>query len=294
MKIKYKAYAKINLTLKVLGKRSDGYHEIETVMQSLELHDELYFESAQGVNLSVEGDAPKGRDNLILRAVELLQEYSGCDKGANISLIKRIPMAAGLAGGSTNAAATLLGLNELWGLNLNLKELMALGEKIGSDVPFCLVGGTVLARGKGEILTPLPDAPEMGVVLIKPPFGISTAEVYENFASARLGKRPSTAAMISAIKQKNIPEIAKNLANDLEYVSMEMYPELKEIKKAASSAGALGVLMSGSGPTIFALTDSKSAAVDLAERLNYHSVHVIVTGFKKANKNAAGKKIQEL
>ncbi len=281
MEVIYKAYAKINLTLKVLRKRLDGYHEIETIMQTLALHDELIFENSNnGVSLSVEGNAPAGRDNLIYKAAELLRGYSGCNQGAKITLIKRIPMAAGLAGGSGDAAAALLGLNKLWGLNLQLPELMHLGEKIGSDVPFCLLGGTVLAKGRGEKLTPLPETPELGIVLIKPFFGVSTAEVYRRFAQASLKKRPNTEAMIAAIKQKNIQKIAENLANDLEYVTLEMHPELKQIKEAACRAGARGVLMSGSGPTIFALADSRLEADKLADRLNCPNAEIIVTNIK--------------
>ncbi|MBM7855200.1 4-diphosphocytidyl-2-C-methyl-D-erythritol kinase [Desulfohalotomaculum tongense] len=278
MQLKLKAHAKINLTLKVLGKRSDGYHQLETIMQSLELHDELTIEQRkEGIELSVQGAVPAGRDNLAYRAAEVIKRYTRCSKGCFIYLVKRIPVAAGLAGGSTDAAAVLLGLNKLWDLGLTKQELLQLAEKLGADVPFCLWGGTALARGKGEELTPLPGAPEMGVVLVKPHFGVSTAEVYRGWAGACLGERPDTAAMIAALQQGSIAGIAKNLANDLEYVTLQMHPQLQEIKEAVKKAGADGVLMSGSGPTIFGLTDSEEQAREIAGRLKIPGARVIAT-----------------
>lgn len=278
MTITIKAYAKINLTLKVLGKRTDGYHQVEMVMQNLALHDQLVFSAGMsGIRLTVEGDAPPGQDNLVYRAAKLLQKHSNCKKGAHIALIKNIPAAAGLAGGSADAATTLIGLNSLWGLGLNLKELMYLGGQLGADIPFCLLGGTALARGKGEQLTPLPVLPKMGVVLIKPFFEVSTAEVYGRFAQVVLGKRPDTAVMIAAIKSENTTAIVKNLANDLESVTFKIHPRLLEIKKQLKSAGALGVLMSGSGPTIYGLTSNLDSAGEIAKNLNVVEAEILVT-----------------
>lgn len=278
MNLKINAYAKINLTLKVLGKREDGYHELETVMQTIALHDVLTLtECKDNIKLTVEGMAPVGEDNLVYRAAKLIQKQCGCQKGVQINLVKNIPMEAGLAGGSTDAAATLIGLNKLWKLELNLNELLRLGEKLGADVPFCLYRGTALAQGKGEILTPLKAVPKMGIVLIKPSFGVSTADVFQRFSKASLGKRPNTQAMINAVEEGNVTEIAHNLANDLEYVTLEMYPELNKIKMQLESLAVEGVLMSGSGPTIFALTKDEETASYIASRLDNSNAKVIVT-----------------
>ncbi|MEG6617163.1 4-(cytidine 5'-diphospho)-2-C-methyl-D-erythritol kinase [Peptococcaceae bacterium 1198_IL3148] len=278
MNISVKAHAKINLTLKVMGKRADGYHELETIMQTIALHDVLTFSAHQHqIKLSVAGMAPLGEDNLVYRAAELVREYSGCQSGVEIELVKNIPMAAGLAGGSTDAAATLLGLNKLWHLNLDFKQLLYLAEKLGADVPFCLLGGTALAKGKGERLTPLGTPAPMGVVLVKPPFGVSTADVFQRFSGAQLGNRPDTQAMIAALNKGMLADITRHLANDLEYVTLEMYPQLREIKEQLTLAGASGVLMSGSGPTIFALTGDRQRAEQVAAKLKLPETQIIVT-----------------
>lgn len=277
MQINVKAHAKINLTLKVLGKRADGYHELETVMQTLALHDVVTLTPRVGeITLGVKGEAPAGKDNLVYRAAELLQQYTGCRQGAAIVLEKNIPMAAGLAGGSADGAATLWGLNKLWNLGLKPQELLILAAQLGSDVPFCLQGGTVLARGRGEKLTPLPDAPRMGVLLVKPNFGVSTAAVYQGFASVKPTKRPDAGAMEQALFRQDPVAVAAELANDLEYVTLAMFPQLQRIKDQLHRAGATGVLMSGSGPTIFCLTPVGESK-QLAENLNISDAQVIAT-----------------
>lgn len=264
--INIKAHAKINLTLRVLGKRPDGYHELETVMQSLALHDTITLTSQpRGIQLTVAGDAPVGPDNLVHQAALLLQAASGCGRGAAITLTKRIPLAAGLAGGSADAAATLLGLNKLWNLGLPLNQLLALAAKLGSDVPFCLQGGTMLAQGRGEVLTPLAAAPALGVVLIKPNFGVSTAAVYGGFAAVKPTRRPNTKAMAQALLKQDARAVAAELANDLEYVTLAKFPQLVQIKQHLLQAGAQGVLMSGSGPTIFGLTAPGHSALVAAK-----------------------------
>lgn len=277
MPIYVKAHAKINLTLKVLGKRADGYHELETVMQTLALHDLVTLTpQREQITLSVKGDAPAGKDNLVYRAAELLQQYSGCRQGAAIALEKNIPMAAGLAGGSADGAATLWGLNKLWNLGLKYQELLTLAAQLGSDVPFCLQGGTVLARGRGEQLTMLPDAPPMGVVLVKPNFGVATAAVFQGFANAKPTRRPDTGAMEQALEGQNPLAMAAELANDLEYVTLEMFPQLQSIKEQVQRAGAMGVLMSGSGPTIFGLTPVGESK-QVADKLNIPNAQIIAT-----------------
>ncbi|MTI82107.1 MAG: 4-(cytidine 5'-diphospho)-2-C-methyl-D-erythritol kinase [Firmicutes bacterium] len=284
MQLELTAQAKINLTLKIVGKRTDGYHELETVMQAINLSDSLiFYHRDQGFELTVEGFAPTGEDNLVCRAARLIKEYTGVNKGCLIHLKKCIPMAAGLAGGSANAAATLQGLNKLWDLKLTDQELLNIGERLGADVPFCIMGGTALAKGKGEELTPLSSVPEMGVILIKPNFGVSTAEVFKRFADVKTKKRPDTAAMISAVGSQNVVEIAQNLGNDLEYVTLEMHPELKKIKQQLKDAGALGVLMSGSGPTIFGITETYQRARKIVKTLNITDAQVIATSTVEKN-----------
>ncbi|MGQ9497393.1 MAG: 4-(cytidine 5'-diphospho)-2-C-methyl-D-erythritol kinase [Desulfotomaculales bacterium] len=274
-----RAFAKINLILDVLGKREDGYHEIASVMQSLALCDYITFEEAQDLVLTVEGETvPAGPENLIYRAAEALRDFSGeAGRGAAIHLEKHIPVAAGLGGGSADAAATLLGLNELWRLGLSRAELMTVAAGLGADVPFCLVGGTGLVRGKGEIVTPLPPAPAMGVVLAVPPLGVSTAEVYARFDATPVRKRPDTEAMVRALRAGKVKEVAARLGNVLEAVTFAMHPELRELKQAVLDAGALGALMSGSGPVVFGLTPDAPGARKVAARLTANGIRTLVT-----------------
>lgn len=262
MTITAAARAKINLTLDILGKRPDGYHEVEMVMQSIELHDILEFIPAgRDIVLTVEGaDLPPGPDNLVCRAAEQLRRQVGIKAGVKIRLKKAIPVAAGLGGGSTDAAAALKALNELWETGLSLPELMSLGAQLGSDVPFCLLGGTALARGRGELLERLAPCPRLGLVLIKPPFSVYTASVYRAYTPGPAVNRPDNQVMVSAIKNKDINGIAQNLANALESVTTRMHPEIGRIKAKLTRAGALGVLMCGSGPTVFGLAADTEAA----------------------------------
>lgn len=273
------ARAKINLTLDVLGKRPDGYHEVEMVMQSIELHDGLEFTPAgRDITLTVEGgDLPAGPDNLVFRAAELIHRHCGVREGVKIRLVKAIPVAAGLGGGSADAAAALKALNELWGTGLSLTELMSLGEQLGSDVPFCLLGGTALARGRGERLERLPSCPSLGLVLVKPRFSVSTASVYRAYRPGLAAKRPDNKAMAAAIRNRDINAIAENLANALEPVTTGMHPEIGQIKARLARAGALGVLMSGSGPTVFGLAEDTEAAGAVAGRYKSDGEEVIVT-----------------
>ncbi|MCL0101190.1 4-(cytidine 5'-diphospho)-2-C-methyl-D-erythritol kinase [Peptococcaceae bacterium] len=276
--LKVKAHAKINLALKVLGKREDGYHEVEMVMQSLALHDKIFLTLIRSdIELLVEGDAPLDESNLAYKAAKAILEYSNCKQGIRIKLVKNIPAAAGLAGGSSDAAAVLLGINKLLKLGLDTEELMEIGKGLGSDVPFCIVGGTALARGRGEKIQPLPKAPKMGVVLIKPDFGVSTAQVYKRFSLDLVEKKADVNAVVEAIKKGDIKGIATAIFNDLEYVTMDMHPCLEGIKRQLEDAGALGVLMSGSGPTVYGLAFDLGHANILAKRLDIDNVRIIVT-----------------
>jgi 4-diphosphocytidyl-2-C-methyl-D-erythritol kinase len=273
------ARAKINLTLDVLGKRPDGYHEVEMVMQSIELHDDLeFYPAGRDISLAVEGgDLLPGTDNLVYRAAELIHRRGKIRTGIKIRLVKAIPVAAGLGGGSADAAAALKALNELWETGLSLSELMSLGEQLGSDVPFCLLGGTALASGKGEQLEKLPPCPRLGLVLVKPRFSVSTASVYRAYNPGPAVKRPDNQSMIGAIRNKDISSIAKNLANALESVTIGMHPEIEAIKAKLISAGALGVLMSGSGPTVFGLAEDMESARSIAGRYKSDDELVLVT-----------------
>lgn len=273
------AYAKINLTLGILGIRDDGYHEVEMLMQAVDLHDSLVFEEIPA-GIVVESDCPDlppGPENLVFRAAVLLREYTGCRRGVKINLSKNIPVAAGLAGGSTDAAAALRALNSLWDLHLPGEELFNLGGRLGADVPFCLLGGTALARGKGELLTPVEGVKDLGVVLVKPPFGVSTARVYSLYDHLPPGPQPDTQAMLTALWKGDFNLICSLLQNSLERVAIKMYPVLEEIKKSLLEAGAAGALMSGSGPTVFGLFPGPREARAAAMGLNLPGCSIIIT-----------------
>lgn len=275
-----KAYAKINLVLDVLAKRGDGYHEVSMIMQALSLFDTVGFHKRKtGISLQCNDPGlPCDSRNLAFRAAELLQQECGVDQGVHIELFKRIPMSAGLAGGSSDAAAVLRGLNQLWQLKLSNLELEQLAARLGSDVPFCLWGGTVQATGRGEILQPLPDYAGLGVVLAHPPIQVSTAWVYGQFRQNQKADTLHCAAMRQALEQRDFPAVESKLFNALESVTEPAYPRISVIKQAMTEAGACGVLMSGSGPTVFALTPDRLSAEQLAERLSLEPDVTILTG----------------
>ncbi len=263
------AYAKINLVLAVGGLRPDGYHEVETVLQQLELHDRLELRQAEQFTLYTDSaEVPHGPGNLVWEAAVLLRERFRCPFGADIRLYKSIPVAAGLGGGSADAAATLVGLNELWNLNLDLETLLGLAAELGSDVPFFLVGPTALARGRGEILAPLPPAPEMGVVLVTPAFGVRAAEAYAHFDRLPGGAPPDLTPVLRALTEKDRYAVAQGLFNGLEAAVFDLYPEVRALKKElGKEEGVLGALVSGSGPTVFGLTADVEQAEVVAARL---------------------------
>ncbi|MFA5880926.1 MAG: 4-(cytidine 5'-diphospho)-2-C-methyl-D-erythritol kinase [Eubacteriales bacterium] len=268
-KITLKARAKINLTLDVLGKRPDGYHEVEMVMQTIGLHDELMIEDAEsGITVTTNNPGlPGGESNTAYRAAKMMIDSLQIDRGVKIHIIKGIPVSAGLAGGSTDAAAVIKGLNHLWNLNLSREDLVTRAAQIGSDVPFCIRGGTALARGRGELLAELPDIPEIWLVLAKPLLEVSTAEIYQNFDPRRVIERPNTGAMIKAVRDGNISGITENLANVLESVTLSRYPVVLQVKQAMEDSGVRRALMSGSGPTVFGLVDSQIKAKMTVTRL---------------------------
>jgi len=256
-----RARAKINLTLDVVGRRPDGYHELASVMQEIELADTLVLEPAEDISLVVDPPVvPAGEDNLVLQAARLLQEYGGVRRGAALRLRKRIPVGAGLGGGSADAAAALKGLNRLWRLGLDPGTLAELGARLGSDIPFCLTGGTALVTGRGEVVEPLPYLPRAELVLVKPDLTVSTAEVYRGWDERGLTGGRATPAMLGAVLVRDWRAVAVCLANDLEKVTCARHPEVLSVKQHLERAGALGVLMSGSGPAVFSLWPPGAAA----------------------------------
>ncbi|CAI6084796.1 4-(cytidine 5'-diphospho)-2-C-methyl-D-erythritol kinase [Cohnella sp. JJ-181] len=260
-KIYEKAPAKINLVLDVMRKREDGYHEVEMVMTMVDLADRLSFEELQRdqiVLASQAGFIPLDEKNLAFQAAKLLKQRYGVKKGVYIYLDKQIPVAAGLAGGSSDAAAALRGLNRLWDLGLGVSELEVLGAELGSDVPFCVRGGTALATGRGERLESLQSPPQCWVVLAKPPINVSTADVYGRFRVHEVGTHPSVPDMLEALREGSFERMCGSLGNVLEKVTLAHYPEVRQIKEVMTRLGADGVLMSGSGPTVFGLVSKES------------------------------------
>ena len=254
------AYAKINLSLDVSGRRDNGYHDVRMVMQSISLHDTLTFEKNDAFTLATDNaelakESDEGKENIILKACRVLTEYKGAFGGAKITLTKRIPIAAGMAGGSTDAAATLRGLNRLYDLGLSMQELETIAVKIGADVPFCVKGGTALSEGIGEILTKLKTPSETKSVIVKPDINVSTKNVYEAFDSLSDPFHPDVDAMVKAVNEDNTGAIVSNLGNSLEAVTKGLHPVIGEIEEFMLENGARGALMSGSGPTVFAITD---------------------------------------
>ncbi|HHW44177.1 MAG TPA: 4-(cytidine 5'-diphospho)-2-C-methyl-D-erythritol kinase [Desulfotomaculum sp.] len=279
MLLQVQARAKINLTLDITGLLPDGYHELETVMQSIALADRLVFAPLPG-GIELETGAsgvPAGPENLVWRAAELLRKQTGCRRGVRIHLFKNIPVAAGLGGGSADAAATLLALNRLWSLDLSREELARLALQLGADVPFCLAGGTALARGKGELLTPLPPLPPWGVVLVTPDVAVSTARIYKEYDRLLPVGRPDTQAMLRAVDRRDLAAVCASLGNVLEPVTASLVPEVRRVKGALQEAGAAGVEMSGSGPTVFGLCSGEEEARRVAGRLDPRLGRIVCT-----------------
>jgi 4-diphosphocytidyl-2-C-methyl-D-erythritol kinase len=256
-----KAPAKINLMLDVLHKRPDGFHEVEMIMTMVDLADRLELSEMPRDSIIISSQAgyiPLDEKNLAFQAARLIKDRYDVKSGVHIHLDKRIPVAAGLAGGSSDAAATLRGLNRLWRLNIPTPELLELGAELGSDVPFCITGGTALATGRGEKLTPIGSPPQCWVVLAKPPINVSTAEVYGRLRSSNIPVHPSSRLMREAIEEGNFQSVCDRLGNVLEDVTLKLHPEVQQLKDAMVKLGADGVLMSGSGPTVFGLVSKQS------------------------------------
>ena len=285
--IRLKAYAKINLSLDVTGRRDNGYHDVRMIMQTVDLFDEITLSRKDKVRgddrivlESESGEVAPDKNNLIYKAAGLIMNECGIYEAVKISYRKNIPVAAGMAGGSTDAAAVFRGMNELFSLGLSDNDLCEMGVRIGADVPYCIIGGTALSEGIGEILTPISPMPDCSLLIAKPPIGVSTAYVYNAFDSLTEKYHPDVDAMKRAIKNNNIIEIANLLGNSLEAVTIKEYPIIDEIKSLMLGNGALGALMSGSGPTVFGIFDDMIIAEKAKTRIREEGVakDLLLTG----------------
>ena len=257
-KLKYKARAKVNLGLDVCGRLPNGYHKVKMIMQTIDLYDELEFNKRKDpdIILSVDSKDPLGDigNNLIFRAAKLMKEYYSIKEGIEIHLKKHIPVAAGMAGGSTDAAATMLAMNELFELGQTREQLMEQALRLGADIPFCIQGGTALAEGIGEKLTELPAPPKASILVAKPPIMVSTKEVYQSLKADELSSHPDIDGMIEALKQGRMDNV-------LETVTVEQFPVIAQIKDFMKEHGAMNALMSGSGPTVFGIYKEEQEAL---------------------------------
>lgn len=261
--ISLKALAKINLGLDVVRRREDGYHEVRMIMQTIQLYDRLDIKRTQEPGIQIQTNLsflPVNENNLIYKAAKLLMDEFSITDGVSVKLDKRIPVAAGMAGGSTDAAAMLIGVNRLFSLGLTKRQLMERGVQIGADVPYCIMRGTALAEGIGEALSPLPPMVKCPVLIAKPSISVSTKFVYQNLKLDDTTIHPDIDRLIDDIKAKNLHDIAAHMGNVLETVTIPNYPVIDEIKKHMLSNGALGAMMSGSGPTVFGLFDNEDTA----------------------------------
>ena len=262
--IRLKARAKINLTLDVTGKREDGYHLLETIMQTVQLYDGIYMKKLDKPEIKLKTNLPwlpVDERNLAWKAANLMRETYGIEGGVFIEIDKRIPVAAGLAGGSTDCAAVLVGMNRLYDLHLSETELEELAGRLGSDIPYCVRRGTVLCEGVGEIMTNVEHpCPECHVVLAKLPVSVSTVSVYKGLKWDQVEEHPDTQAMLDAMAEGDVAKMGRLLCNVLETVTIEMHPKIAEIKTRLMELGAEGALMSGSGPTVFALFKDREKA----------------------------------
>lgn len=270
MHLDLKALAKINLGLDVLGKREDGYHDVRMVMQSVYLYDNVKIEQKRKPGIELISNLyylPSDSGNIAYKAAQMLMEEFDLSGGVRITLEKHIPVAAGMAGGSSNAAAVLFGMNRLYGLHLSQQELMERGVKLGADVPYCIIRGTVLAEGIGEKLSILPSMPKCAILIAKPPISVSTKVVYEALDALEIVKHPDIDGLIQALEQGSLKKAAECMGNVLEDVTIPRYPVINDIKQEMIDSGALNAMMSGSGPTVFGLFENKMTAREAQERI---------------------------
>ena len=264
-RMQLRALAKINLGLDVLRRREDGYHEVRMIMQTVHIFDQLLLEKRQEEGIRVRTNLyylPENENNLVYKAAKLLWEEFDLPGGISIELKKYIPVAAGMAGGSSDAAAVLFGMNRMYDLGLSTEGLMERGVRIGADVPYCIMRGTALAEGIGEVLSPLPPMPPCAILVAKPGIGVSTRFVFENLKANELERHPDIDGMVEALGNQDLRGLARGMdgGNVLETVTIPAYPVIQKLKDTMLRAGALGALMSGSGPTVFGIFESRQAA----------------------------------
>lgn len=277
--ISLEAHAKINLSLDVLSKRDDGYHNLKMIMQTIQLHDTISIEKIpSGVEIDcVASYVPNNSTNIACKAAESMISKYNLNAGVRIKINKRIPVAAGLAGGSADAAAVIIGINSIFNLGIAQNELMEVGSTIGADVPYCIMGGTALAEGIGEELTSLPLLKDIPILIVKPKIGVSTAWVYKNLNFDRIISKPDTEALIFAIQNKDIRFIAQNMRNVLECVTVIKHPIIEKIKNNLLEEGAIGSMMSGSGPSVFGIFEDKDKAISAYKKMKKSKNECILT-----------------
>ena len=269
-RLELKALGKINLGLDVLGRRENGYHDVRMVMQTVYLYDRIIMKKSKTPGIRLETNLyylPVNENNLAYQAAQMLMDEFHMEEGVSIQLDKHIPVAAGMAGGSSNAAAVLFGMNRMFSLGLSQKELMERGVKLGADVPYCIMRGTVLAEGIGEILTPLSPMPKCYVLIAKPAVSVSTKMVYEKLDSHEIEDHPDIDGILSGLKAGDLKKVAGSMGNVLERVTVDAYPVIDRIKKMMIKEGALNAMMSGSGPTVFGIFEEKATARKAADAI---------------------------
>lgn len=291
--IELKALAKINLGLDVLGKRENGYHDVKMVMQSIYLYDDVKIVRKQAPGIELETNLyflPTDENNIAYKAAKMLIDEFKIQEGVDIFLNKHIPVSAGMAGGSTNAAAVLYGMNILFELGLSKEELMKRGVKLGADVPYCIMRGTVLAEGIGEELTSLPAMPKCTVLIAKPSISVSTKAVYEALDSKEIVDHPDIDGLIKGLEKADLSLIASSMGNVLEDVTIPMHPVIEKIKNVMKKEGALNAMMSGSGPTVFGLFQSRARAKAAQEKIRKSGLakQVYVTSIHGARRGENG------
>lgn len=268
--MRLRAYAKINLGLDVIRRREDGYHEVSMVMQTIRIYDQLEMERTRepGIVLTTNRSfIPTDGNNLVYKAAKLMMDRYEIEDGVKINLRKVIPVSAGMAGGSSDAAATLVGMNRMFRLGLSMEELMKIGVNIGADVPYCVMRGTALAEGIGEVLTPLAAIPDCWILIGKPGINVSTKFVYTNLKLDEYTRHPDIAGMVQALRDQDLYGITSRMGNVLEDVTIPAYPVIEEIKNHMKANGAVNAMMSGSGPTVFGIFDDRKKAEQALSRL---------------------------
>lgn len=268
-----KAYGKVNLGLDVIRRREDGYHEVRMIMQTVKLYDRIILERNHSGNISLRTNLPYlpvNEKNLVYRAIDIIRREYGIKDGVSANIIKRIPVAAGMAGGSTDAAAAFVGMNQLFSLNITQEKLMEYGVSLGADIPYCIMRGTALSEGIGEILTPLPPVPGCWFLIVKPGFSMSTKFVYEHLTLDEHTAHPDIDGMVSALKNHDLTGVTDRMGNVLEQVTKQHYLAIDELKTIMKKNGALNALMSGSGPTVFGIFTSKEEAEHAARACRRH------------------------